>query len=71
MKMTVRDLRRRINGVDDNLPVVFQGNIEGEDDFPGTEDPSYTTCMGHVYNVFLRTGRENELVIDCAITERE
>lgn len=66
MKLTVGDLRKAIEKLPDELELVFQGNIEGDE--PVGDEPGYTTCTGYVYSVF---PRDKELVIDCAITDSE
>ncbi len=69
MKMTVKDLKQALEGIADDVPVVFQGNIPNEED--EGDEPSYTTCLGYAYSAFLRTEVPSEFVIDCAITESE
>jgi len=65
MKLTVGELRKIIHDVDDAFVVVFQGNIHGEEI---EDEPKYTTCLGYAYSAF---PRNTELVIDCAITDKE
>lgn len=69
MQMTVAQLLEALKNAPPEAKVVFQGNIEGEEDKPGDE-PSYTTCLGHVYSAFYRDSVP-EFVIDGAITESE
>ncbi len=71
MKMTVKELKEALEGVADDVPVVFQGNIPNEEDEDEGDEPSYTTCCGYAYSAFLRTEVPSEFVIDCAITESE
>lgn len=66
-KLTVKDLKARLEGVPDSALVVFQGNERSEEDAPNDE-PSYTSVYGYVYEGFLRGSKE--FVIDCAITDR-
>lgn len=67
MKYTVKDLKRSLVGVPDDVAVAFQGNIRSEED-TFRDEPSHTTCTGYVYSSWLR---DNDLVLDCAITEKE
>lgn len=69
MQITVAQLLESLKNVPPDTPVVFQGNVEGEEDKPGDE-PSYTTCLGHVYSAWFRDSIP-EFVIDGAITESE
>lgn len=67
--MTVKELRAALKGVADTALVTFQGNIEGEEDEEGTDEPGHITCLGPVYSAWERN--PNEFVLDCAITESE
>lgn len=66
MRMTVKDLREALKGVSDDAPVIFQGNVKGEEDSEGGDDYTYTECTGHVFGAF---HNGEGFVIDCAITD--
>ncbi len=72
MRMIVGNLRKALEGLGEDVPVVFQGNVESEDDDEVGGEPGYTTCLGYVYDAFLRTTEVGvELVIDGAVTDSE
>jgi hypothetical protein len=66
-QLTVKQLREALVNVPDTALVVFQANVESGEELAG-EEPGYTTSLGYVYSVFQR---DNELVIDGAITNSE
>ncbi len=67
--MTVLDLKKELASIPDSRIVVFQGNIQGEEDL-SNDNPTHTTCIGTVYSAWERT-EQNEFVLDCAITSSE
>ena len=69
--ITVGELRKRLSNpsIGDSMPVVFQGNTQGEED--SEDEATYTICTGMVFSAFVRTGRKHEFVIDAKITDSE
>lgn len=79
MKMTVKYLRKALEGVPDEATVLWQANEDGEyndpeiaaaEGFEVDEEPSFVFACGYAYSAFARSGNM-EFVIDGAVTERE
>ena len=63
--MDVKTLKKALVDVPDYVEVVFQGNVEGEYDTAGTDEPGHTICAGHCYSAWpRRSGNTLQFVLD-------
>lgn len=68
--MTVAELKKELENVPDETQIVFQGNVKGEEDLEDGNEMTHTTCTGDLFSAWRRE-RDNEFVLDCAITDSE
>lgn len=66
--MIVSELIAKLQKVNKNLEVTFQGNIKGEYDTEEGDTHTHTSCIGHLFEAF---DNGKTLVLDCAITNQE
>jgi len=70
--MKVKELKLKLQGVDDEADVVFQANEAVEDPDEEGGNAMSTFACGPVFEAFYRkAGNESEFVIDGKTTERE